>query len=52
MTEIISYETIAIVYRKAVRDATIETDLERHLFPANCPYGIAQILDEDRLLDA
>jgi len=37
------------VYRSAVRDALIETDLERHLFPADCPYAIAEILDEDWL---
>jgi hypothetical protein len=46
---ILDEETVANLYRKAVRDAIIETDLERHLFPADCPYAIAQILDEDWL---
>jgi hypothetical protein len=37
------------VYGKAVRDAIIETDLERHLFPTECPYALTQVLDEDWL---
>lgn len=45
-------EIIERVYGKAVRDAVIETDLERHLFPVRCPYRLAQILDEDWLPDA
>jgi hypothetical protein len=39
------------VHGKAVRDAVIETDLERHLFPVECPYRLEQILDEDWLPD-
>ena len=35
------------VYGKAVRDAIIETDLDRHLFPTECPYALIQVLDED-----
>jgi hypothetical protein len=42
-------ETLGKVYRKAVRDTVIETDLERHLFPVDCPYRLEQILDEDWL---
>ena len=42
-------ETLDKVFGKAVRDAAIETDLERELFPVTCPYGIAEILDEDWL---
>jgi hypothetical protein len=42
-------DNLGKVYRKAVRDALIETDLERHLFPTDCPYAIAEILDEDWL---
>jgi seryl-tRNA(Sec) selenium transferase len=42
-------DNLGKVYRKAVRDALIETDLERHVFPADCPYAIAEILDEDWL---
>ncbi|WP_295436016.1 DUF29 domain-containing protein [uncultured Thiodictyon sp.] len=37
------------VYRKAVHDAVIETDLERHLFPVACPYRLEEILDEEWL---
>jgi hypothetical protein len=40
------------VYAKAVRDAIIETDLDRHLFPILCPYSLEQILDEDWLPNA
>ena len=36
----------------AVRDAVIETDLDPHLFPAACPYTLAEILNEDWLPDA
>ena len=41
--------TVMKVYGKAVRDAVIETDLERHIFPVACPYGLEQVLDEDWL---
>jgi len=40
-------DTLNKVYGKAVRDTVIETDLERHLFPVECPYRLEQILDED-----
>lgn len=43
--------TLTKVYGKAVRDTVIETDLERHLFPVECPYRLEQILDEDWLPD-
>ena len=52
LARLLDDETLANTYRKAVRDAIIETDLERHLFPADCPYAIVQILDEDWLPDA
>ena len=42
-------ETLTRVYGKAVRDTVLETDLERHLFPVECPYRLEQILDEDWL---
>lgn len=42
-------DSLTKVYIKAVRDAVIETDLERHLFPIVCPYRVEQILDEDWL---
>lgn len=44
--------TLNRVYEKAVRDAVIEADLDRHLFPVTCPYGRAEILDADWLPDA
>jgi hypothetical protein len=37
------------VYRKAVRDAVIETDLDAERFPGACPYDLTQILDDDWL---
>ena len=49
LARLLDDQTVSIVYRKAVRDAIIETDLDRYLFPADCPYAIAQILDEDWL---
>ncbi|MEA3643300.1 MAG: DUF29 family protein [Lamprobacter sp.] len=42
---------MAKVYVKAARDAVIETDLDRHLFPVDCPYQLEQILDDDWLPD-
>ena len=42
-------DTVVKVYGKAVRDTVIETDLEPHLFPVTCPYGLEQILDDDWL---
>jgi hypothetical protein len=39
-------DTLAKVYGKAVRDTVIETDLDRLLFPLDCPYRLDQILDE------
>jgi len=42
-------DVLTKVYVKAVHDAVIETDLERHLFPVECPYRLEQILDGDWL---
>ena len=44
-------EEMADIYTKAVRDAVIETELDRHLFPVRCPYAIDQLLDGDFLPD-
>lgn len=41
--------TLSKVYAKAVRDTAIETDLERHLFPVDCPYCLEEILADDWL---
>ena len=40
-------EMIDIVYRRAVRDAMVETKLARSVFPARSPYSPMQILDDD-----
>jgi hypothetical protein len=48
----LSRGSLTRVYDKAVRDALIETDLERHLFPASLPYSEAEILDDDWLPEA
>jgi hypothetical protein len=42
-------DTVNKAHGKAVRDAVIETDLDRHVFPASCPYALQDILDEDWL---
>ena len=44
-------EEMADIYTKAVRDAVIETELDRHLFPLGCPYAIDQLLDGNFLPD-
>lgn len=52
LSGLLTDETLQRVYGKAVRDAVIETELERHLFPLACPYTLAQILDDDWLPEA
>lgn len=47
LRQLLDDETLAKVYGKAVRDTVIETDLDRLLFPLDCPYRLEQILDED-----
>jgi len=37
------------VYPKAVRQAAIQTGLDRKKFPRECPYTFAQLMDEDYL---
>jgi hypothetical protein len=49
---LLNADILVKVYGKAVRDAVIETDLEWHLFPTTCPYGLDRILDEDWLPEA
>ena len=44
-------EEVGDIYAKAVRDAVIETELDRHLFPLGCPYAIDQLLDGNFLPD-
>lgn len=38
-------EELLDIYNKAVREAVLETDLERHLFPLDCPYSVEELLD-------
>jgi hypothetical protein len=44
-------EEIGDVFHKAVREAVIETDIEKHRFPEECGYTVEQILGEDYLPD-
>ncbi|MGH8479710.1 MAG: DUF29 domain-containing protein [Gammaproteobacteria bacterium] len=44
-------EELGDIYAKAVRDAVIETELDRHVFPLACPYAIDQLLDGNFLPD-
>jgi hypothetical protein len=48
---LLSEENLAKVYAKSVREAVIETDLDRHLFPIVCPYRLDQILSDDWMPD-
>jgi hypothetical protein len=47
LRRVLDADALVKVYGKALRDAVIETDLDRHLFPVDCPYRLEQILDED-----
>lgn len=47
LRRVLDADALFKVYGKALRDAVIETDLDRHLFPVDCPYRLEQILDED-----
>lgn len=39
-------EELLDIYQKAVREAVLETDLERHVFPLDCPYSVEELLDD------
>jgi len=39
-------EELLDIYNKAVREAVLETDLERHVFPLDCPYSVDELLDD------
>jgi hypothetical protein len=45
-------DNLARVYGKAIRDVLIETDLERHLVPVDCPYRLDDILADDWLTES
>jgi hypothetical protein len=40
-------EELQDVYRKAVREAVLETDLDRCVFPLECPYGVDDMLNDE-----
>jgi hypothetical protein len=40
-------EVIETVYPRAVRDAIVETGLQRSTFPSRCPYTPTQIMDSE-----
>jgi hypothetical protein len=35
------------LYKKAVREAGLEMDLEREVFPVQCPYSVEELLNDD-----
>ncbi len=39
-------EELLDIYQKAVREAVLETDLERHIFPMECPYSVVELLGD------
>lgn len=39
------------IYRKAVREAAVETGLARDAFPADCPYSLVELRDPDWMPD-
>jgi hypothetical protein len=49
LRRLLDADTLTKVHGKAVRDAVIETDVDRHVFPVSCPYRLQDILDEDWL---
>ncbi len=49
LRRLLDADSLDKVYRKAVRDVIIETDLDAELFPGGCPYDLAHVLDEDWL---
>jgi hypothetical protein len=40
-------EELQDVYRKAVREAVLETDLDRCVFPLECPYSVDDMLNDE-----
>jgi len=44
-------EIVRYVYRTAVREAAIETGLPRSAFPAECPWTLEELRDEDFMPD-
>lgn len=46
---ILTEERIDSVYRKAVKEATIETGLDTYLFASACEYSLARLLNDEYL---
>jgi hypothetical protein len=42
-------ESLPRDYPAAVREASVQTGLDRKRFPQDCPYSLAQLLDQDYL---
>jgi hypothetical protein len=42
-------ESLPRNYPAAVREASVQTQIDRKDFPPNCPYTLAQLLDQDYL---
>jgi hypothetical protein len=42
-------ESLLEIYPGAVREASVQTQIDRKSFPQSCPYTLAQLLDEDYL---
>jgi len=42
-------ESVLEVYPGAVREASVQTRIDRQSFPQDCPYSLAQLLDQDYL---
>jgi hypothetical protein len=46
LKRILDSEWIAKAYKTARKDASIETDLPLSTFPEDCPYSLAQVLED------
>jgi hypothetical protein len=44
-------EVLSMAYRRALQQATIETGIPVNSFPAECPYSLQQILNQDLQAD-
>lgn len=49
LRRLLTAEIIQSIYEKAIREAIIETDLDRYVFPVDCSYSLEQLFDEDYL---
>jgi hypothetical protein len=40
-------QELSDIYQKALREAMLETDLDREVFPLECPYTLEEIFDDE-----